>query len=454
MKDYIYSSNSQVTLYLGNALDVLKTLPDESINCVVTSPPYYGLRDYNTSIWHGGNLECDHQSNDVKRGKNSVKQNTQNNGLGAGFYDVCPKCGATKEDKQIGLEKTPFEYIDKLVEIFAEVKRVLTPDGTVWLNLADSYAGSRSDKYSSVNKDSMSYRNGHRKAGVEKSIKNKLEGFKPKDLIGIPFRVAFALQDQGWYLRSDIIWEKNNPMPESVRDRPTKSHEYIFLLTKSAKYYYDADAIKEPSIEGQSITTRKNAGPGKEKKPYSVIEPEFRKEIIEYRDLPEQNEIKEYLSKWRNKRKITIQQIEDYFKSQAPHHWFETNGSYPSVSDWKELKMLLGFDDIFDSRMTNIYEKSGMKQTYEYRNKRDVWHMNTSSFPGSHFAVFPNELPTTCIKAGTKPGGVVLDPFAGSGTTLEVANSLGRKAIGIDLNPQFLDMCLTRTQQMSLFISS
>ena len=426
MNEYLYSKNDQVTLYKGNNVDVLKTLPAESINCVVTSPPYYNLRDYGSATWIGGDENCDHKSIHAKRGMNPtndyVKQSTSNEGMGVDFYTTCPMCNAMKQDEQLGLEATPKEYVENMVQVFKEVKRVLAKNGTLWLNLGDSYS----------------------------TFDNN--GYKPKDLMGMPWRVAFALQDDGWYLRQDIIWHKPAPMPESVRDRCTKSHEYIFLLSKSAKYYYDADAIKEPTVSAKGFTERMNGNKQSiEQKHYAVIEPEFRKEIIEYRDLPEHNVIKEYLSEWRNKANLTIQEIEDHFNSQAPHHWFETNGSYPSAVDWEELKLLLGFDDFWDKRMTTIYEKSGMKQTGEYRNKRSVWSINTASYKDSHFAVFPKELPMNCIKAGTREGDVVLDLFAGSGTTLQVAQELGRKAIGIDVKAEFLDMCLERTKQMGLF---
>lgn len=176
----------------GDCREVLKTLPADSVNCVVTSPPYFGLRDYGV-------------------------------------------------DGQIGLEETPAEYVAALVEVFREVKRVLRADGTVWLNLGDSYAANRGYQVTPTKHKSLDFG----RANASKIP----EGLKPKDLIGIPWRVAFALQDDGWYLRSDIIWHKPNPMPESVTDRPTKSHEYIFLLTRSSKYYYDADAIREPLAE-------------------------------------------------------------------------------------------------------------------------------------------------------------------------------------------------------------
>ena len=312
----LYKQFNDISLYHGNNIDVLKTMDRESVDCVVTSPPYWGLRDYGTS-------------------------------------------------DQLGLEPTPEEYVTNLVKVFQEVHRVLKPSGTVWLNLGDSYAGSNSDKHSSPNKNTLSAKMGQTYGGIEKSIKAKVPGLKPKDLIGIPWRVAFALQADGWYLRSDIIWQKPNPMPESVKDRPTKSHEYIFLLTKSRKYYYDADAIKEPTVS------------------------------------------------------------QDKYKRDRdnPDYKFNNTPGRTKMSGLKDNK-------------------------YTRKNKRDVWSINTKPYKEAHFAVFPEEIPMNCIKAGSPKGGVVLDPFVGSGTTLKVARQLGRKAIGIDINTEYLDLCIKRCNEI------
>jgi len=210
-------------------------LADKSVQCVVTSPPYYGLRDYGTAQWIGGDSNCDHKVGRFEYPVNE-KQKSNNGSAGHQAIGVCPKCGAVRKDKQIGLEQSPDEYVQKLVNVFREIRRVLKDDGTVWLNLGDSYSATRwSDTPSTT--------------GISRScsdiVSDRNTGLSPKNLIGIPWRVAFALQADGWYLRSDIIWHKPNPMPESVKDRPTKAHEYIFLLTKNAKYYYDNEAIKE-----------------------------------------------------------------------------------------------------------------------------------------------------------------------------------------------------------------
>lgn len=240
----IYHETPSGTLHQGEVLDILRTLPDESVNCCVTSPPYWGLRDYGTAEWDGGDPECGHieprgtilgAKSDTFHGSNTqIAHQIQ-------YKDQCPKCGATRKDRQLGLERTPEEYVARMVEIFREVRRVLKDDGVLWLNLGDSYNGSGGS--------GGDYNKGGLKEGQPKYNGRNIVTLKPKDLVGIPWRVAFALQADGWWLRQDVIWHKPNPMPESVRDRCTKSHEYVFLMSKSAKYYYDGDAIKEPQAD-------------------------------------------------------------------------------------------------------------------------------------------------------------------------------------------------------------
>lgn len=352
----------------GNSLEVLKTLPDNSIDCCITSPPYYGLRDYGI-------------------------------------------------EKQIGLEETPELFIETLAEIFAEVKRILKNSGTLWLNIGDSYAGSgigtndyRTEGSRSLNKTSIMH--------PQKTVLNKLKGCKPKDLIGVPWMLAFALRANGWYLRSDIIWNKPNPMPESVNDRPTKAHEYIFLMTKNVKYFYDAEAIKTPSIEPD-----------------------------------------------------------------------DDRGS-------RQNRKRFPTDKINGIRNSGIYPMA---------NKRTVWTVNTMPYADAHFATFPEDLITDCIKAGcpefvcnkcgkprekilekepiirkrpehfgsyreingqphpSKAGvkvtelgltdcgcnvgfspGIVLDPFSGAGTTALVSRKLHRNFVGIELNPEYIEIANKR----------
>lgn len=331
-------------IYEGSTLRILKTFCDKSINCCVTSPPYYGLRDYGTATWVGGDPNCNHIEKFTKHGGERADRD-QTSQI---FYakTICPKCGAIRVDKQIGLEETPEQYVEKLVAIFREVRRVLKDDGTLWLNLGDSYNGSGGA--------GGDYNKGGIKYGQPKYNGRKISTLKPKDLIGIPWRVAFALRADGWYLRQDIIWHKPNPMPESVTDRCTKAHEYIFLLSKSQRYYYDAEAIKEKC-------------------------------------------------NWNG-------------KSGAKNY------------DWEN-----------DGRKHNINQMA-----LENRNKRSVWTVNTKPYKEAHFAVFPEKLIVPCIKAGCPEGGVVLDPFMGSGTVGVVCKKLHRDWIGIELNPKYIKISKKR----------
>lgn len=219
----------------GDCLEKLKELPDGIVDCCVTSPPYYGLRDYGTGTWVGGDPNCNHEE---------------------AKYSICPRCGAVREDMQIGLEDTPEEYVEKLVSVFREVRRVLKDDGTLWLNIGDSYSGSGRGPAGNLDKV-----NDPRNMTNSQSNKPIVPfGCKPKDLIGIPWMLAFALRNDGWYLRQDIIWAKPNPMPESVKDRCTKSHEYLFLLSKHQKYYFDHEAIQEDAVTEPAVRDKNAEG--------------------------------------------------------------------------------------------------------------------------------------------------------------------------------------------------
>lgn len=302
--------------YNIDALEGAKTLPDKSIDCVVTSPPYYGLRDYGV-------------------------------------------CG------QIGLEELPEQYIEKLVLIFREIRRALKDEGTVWVNISDSYAGSGKGA-ANYPENAAKYKQCTNKGTLSKATSiNTIKGdVKPKDLIGIPWMLAFALRADGWYLRSEIIWYKRNAMPESVKDRPTKAHEQIFLLSKSVSYYFDYEAIQESAIsdeckKGHIIGGRKRA---------------------------------------------------------------LVNEALPTS------------DPMYRRNTSREYEYTGK------RNKRSVWDVPTKPLKEAHFATFPENLITPCILAGCPEGGIVLDPFNGSGTTGIVANKLGRKYIGFELNPDYIEI--------------
>ena len=328
---------------LGDALEQLRTLPDGSVQTCVTSPPYFGLRDY----------------------------------------------GA---EGQIGLEPTPAEYVARLVAVFREVKRVLRDDGTLWCNLGDSYATDPKGP-NGADKSNLAGGGDYQHATTPPGLHGwdyRGSGFKRKDLLGIPWRVAFALQDDGWYLRSDIIWAKPNGMPESVTDRPTRSHEYIFLLSKARRYYYDADAIKEPVQTGDNGSyfdkgkTARHTNQGKDRRP-----------------------------------------------KRGPGDW--------------GVK-LVGIPGENANRGQSV---GGIGEHVEMKNKRDVWTVATKPYAEAHFAVFPEELIEPMILAGCPEGGTVLDPFAGSGTTLAVANRLGRHAIGIELNSEYLPLIEKRCRQGS-----
>jgi DNA modification methylase len=254
----------------GDNIHTLKTLPSKSVHCCVSSPPYYGLRDYNTAVWEGGDPECNHFRDDkVVKNKTFISDKIAKGD--SIFKNICKKCGALRIDKQIGLENTPEEYIQKLVDVFREVKRILKDDGTLWVIIGDSYAGS--GKGSAINPENAGkYKQGTNRGMIGKSAVTKVGwgDCKPKDLIGIPWMLAFALRNDGWYLRQDIIWNKPNPMPESVTDRCTKAHEYIFILSKSAKYFFDNNTIKEPCVSTDYSardrdSTRLNNTPGRTK---------------------------------------------------------------------------------------------------------------------------------------------------------------------------------------------
>ena len=362
-------------IFNGDCLEVLKKLPSGIANCCVTSPPYYGLRDYGTGIWVGGDPNCNH--NNGTYGSNTgvgTHKFMQDNGtplVGEAHLmkKVCTKCGAVRVDKQIGLEESPEQYVEKLVEVFREIKRVLTDDGTLWLNIGDTY---NSSSYRKDEKTSGHGKQGTNKGSYENVVERpKAQNCKPKDLIGIPWMLAFALRADGWYLRQDIIWHKPNPMPESVKDRCVKSHEYIFLLSKKKNYYFDYQAIQEDAL--------------------STSDPRLGEGRIEYEG----------------------------------------------------------------KRTENAQEKvqQSFACVYEKRSKRDVWTIPPSTISEAHFATFPEKLVEPCILAGCPKGGVVIDPFFGSGTTGRVALGLDRDYIGIELNPQYIKIAEKRTDeiQMTMF---
>jgi DNA modification methylase len=335
-----------VTLHCGDALDVLRTLPADSVQCVVTSPPYWGLRDYGVP-------------------------------------------------GQLGLERTPEEYVSRVVAVFREVRRVLRVDGVLWLNLGDSYAtgagkvgdcpdgGEQGDRWNGYcGCRGGSAKQPHTGNNIGPAIQPNrmpLPGLKPKDLVGIPWRVAFALQADGWWLRSDVIWAKPNPMPESVTDRPTKAHEYVFLMTKSERYAYHAKAIHEPLTES-TLSMYAQAAP---------------------------------------------MTISGQFKGSPKDKRYQDEGKKINGSDLPTV-----------------------------RNARTVWTIPTQPFPEAHFATFPEALVERCIAAGSCEGDMVLDPFAGSGTVGVVCARADRSFLGIDLNPEYVEMARRRIASVApLFVN-
>ena len=411
------------TIKQGNAIDILRSFDDETFDCCVTSPPYWGLRDYGTATWMGGDdPECDHRIGRDTRSGLTDFQKTKPGSFGdeaVRIGESCPRCGATRKDLQIGLEKTPEEYVARIVQVFREVKRTLKKDGTLWLNLGDSYAGSgrgrdadgtwnpgKGGSKQETNVGAITGRAVNHKSFSKKAIEagaignawvKPPPGLKAKDLVGIPWRVAFALQADGWYLRQDIIWAKPNPMPESVTDRCTKSHEYVFLLSKSQKYYFDNEAIREPLKEStvlrlsQDVENQKgsNRVPGKTNGPMKAVSV----------------------------------RTSGNSKTRDKEHW--------GVPHERE-------------RVTRYYEE------IKGANKRSVWTVTTKPFRDAHFATFPEDLIIPMIKAGCRPGGTVLDPFFGAGTTGVVAEKLGRTCVGIELNGEYIKIAEKRLSQRRL----
>jgi DNA modification methylase len=245
---------SKAKIIIGDVRTAMQLIPDGSVQTCITSPPYWGLRDYGTGTWTDGDNECSHKR-DSKYSDKTITghKNPAIGGVGDAIYkSICERCGAIRKDEQLGLESTPQEYVDKMVEVFREVWRVLKDDGTLWLNIGDTYASFKDGK--SV-PDSLRTNDGTSvSSSPSRNPANlKRAGLKSKDMVGIPWMLAFALRADGWYLRQDIIWAKPNPMPESVTDRCTKSHEYMFLLSKNERYYYDNEAIKEPTVTQDDI---------------------------------------------------------------------------------------------------------------------------------------------------------------------------------------------------------
>jgi DNA modification methylase len=386
-------------IIIADVLAGLATLKDQSVQTVVTSPPYWGLRDYGVP-------------------------------------------------GQLGLEANPDDYLEKMVEVFREVRRVLKLRGTLWLNMGDCYAtgagrvgdapggGEQGARWrGEITRKRDSFRRDHAAAarltgavgpGTQPN-RMPLPGLKPKDLVGMPWRLAFALQADGWWLRSDIVWSKPNPMPESVTDRPTKAHEYLFLMSRAARYYYNADAIREPVAEAtwnriqQAGFDEQTGGP------------------------------KDGLNPNRSQRRALVNLKGRLMCPQLEDGGFR-GGSRSGVSapDYDDRK----WADRSDGRSRPPMTMTDREYHPLGRNKRSVWEIATAPFPEAHFATFPVTLVEPCILAGSRPGDTVLDPFAGAGTTLLVADRLARDAIGIELNPDYAALAERRIHDDAPLLAS
>ena len=445
---------------LGDCIESMKKLPAESVDMCVTSPPYYGLRNYGTAQWDGGDAACDHKRpplggsglssplNSNANGEKKEAQRTQQ------YRDTCGKCGAKRVDDQIGLEETLSGYIDNMVTVFNEVHRILKPEGTLWLNLGDSYNGSGGA--------GGDYNKGGLKEGQPKYLGRNEPTLKRKDLMGVPWRVAFALQEAGWYLRQDIIWAKPNCMPEPIKDRCTKSHEYLFLLTKQEKYYYDHVAIKEPVLtaslkraetswdsdhpstgfHGNGIHTEKMGTrfvdpAGRNKRSVWTVSPKpykgahfavFPPELIEPCILAGTSAkgcCSKCLAPHTRKTGRQCSECPCIIPTQAkecPDCGYRNTG-------W------------LDERTTNADKRAGEDNTVGSLTARKKV-MKSAMIASTTF------FPTCECDADVIPC-TVLDPFGGSGTTAGVAVKHGRNAILCELNEEYAALIPSRVESIS-----
>ncbi len=426
---------SAFTLLQGDCRNVLATLPDESVQCCITSPPYWGLRDYRTASWEGGDQNCNHVADPSKTKKfgndafNEDRPSREETKTAGYYFDkVCGKCGATRIDAQLGLEQSPEEYVDNLVEVFREVRRVLRDDGTLWLNLGDSYtSGNRADRDPALVSSSSGLTN--RSNGLDRA--RTPVGLKPKDLVGIPWRVAFALQADGWWLRQDIIWAKPNPMPESVTDRCTKSHEYIFLLTKSAKYFYDNEAVKENSLHVGVTHRAANKG-----KAHSG-------EV----GLDTRPKVDWTTPETRNKRSVWTVATRPF--KEAHFATFPPELIEPCV-----LASTSHFGMCVECKAPykRIVERGEIPDRTTRDNTLGVipGRDKTTRLNSVDMAVIPTETTgwgktCNCTTDAVEPC-VILDPFSGAGTTGVVAIKHSRCYIGTELNPDYVEISRKRIQ--------
>ena len=430
-----------IRLLPGDCRDVLATLPADSVQCVVTSPPYYGLRDYGTAQWDGGDAACDHRlhvpqgaaSSSTLRPEGQPHHHMANAEVsGLPFRATCGKCGATRVDRQIGLEATPDEYLATMVGVFREVRRVLRPDGTCWVNMGDSYAGA-------------GYSNHENTGGAQRLDGGKQRhsygvSLAAKQLLLMPARLALALQADGWWVRSDIIWHKPNPMPESCRDRPTSAHEHVFLLTKAARYYYDAAAIAEPSVYPDD-------------------------------DRKGRQRAEDYQSRAVSDRIATLNPSnpQTYPMRSCRNVWTIATAPFPG-SHFATMPAAVverciragtserGCCSQCSKPWVRATERGDLvptRKNYDLRaygvvvEAPDAMDQGRNRARDGHRANMAYETTTTGWRAGCDHAApvspcVVLDPFAGAGTTLLCADRLQRDAIGIELNTAYTEMAMQR----------
>jgi DNA modification methylase len=419
-----------VRILVGDCRERLSELPDASVHCVVTSPPYFGLRDYGTGAWEGGDAACDH-----KRDKGNTRSTIEGatTSQHCVFKEACGRCGATRIDRQMGLEPTPDDYVEAMVAVFRDLRRVLRDDGTLWLNIGDSYAGSwgaqgKRESPGEISRNSITNHPKMSRTGSTASF-----GCKPKDLIGIPWRLAFALQADGWFLRQDIIWSKPNPMPESVIDRCTKAHEYLFLLSKSRRYYFDAAAIADASTGGH---------------PSGNVERKQRPDApaghsgAQAGNVPWQGATRNKRSVW----DVATQPFSEAHFATYPPALIEpcilAGASEKGCcsrcgAPWlrvvtkgepdEDHRRRCGADSSGGYDGAGKVDPAGKAQTPGDVKRRILDGMRTKT----------SEWVPGCGCAAAVVPATVLDPFFGAGTTGLVADRLGRNCIGIELNPEY-----------------